>query len=99
MKSRNEGRQGDKIPRAPNHYGGTEQCDGRGMTAGPPKSPNNVISTFFNTVHLLSKDLRFEHGDAKIVSHSAPSSLVTPLHMSASQMLNAPIPTTPCRVW
>jgi len=29
---------------------------------GVPKSPNNVASTFFNAVHLLPKDLRFEHG-------------------------------------
>jgi len=33
-----------------------------------PKSPYNVASTFFNTVHLLPKDLRFEHADAKLVS-------------------------------
>jgi len=36
------------------------------MPAGSPKSPNNVTSTFFNTVHLLPKDLRFEHGGAKL---------------------------------
>jgi len=29
-----------------------------------PKSPKNVTSTFFNTVHLLPKDSRFEHGGA-----------------------------------
>ena len=33
-----------------------------------PKSPNNVTSTFFNTVNLLPKNLRFEHGDAKVAS-------------------------------
>ena len=33
-----------------------------------PKSPNNVTSTFFNTVHSLPKDLRFEHGGAKLAS-------------------------------
>ena len=33
-----------------------------------PKRPNNVTSTFLNTVHLLPKDRRFEHGDAKLVS-------------------------------
>ena len=47
--------QGGTIPRGPNHCGGT-------------KSHNNVASTFFNTVHLLPKDLRFEHGGAKLVS-------------------------------
>jgi len=36
----------------------------------PPKSPNNVTSTFFNTVHLRPKDLRFEHKGAKLVSCS-----------------------------
>jgi len=33
-----------------------------------PKSPNNAASTFFNAVHLLAKDLRFEHGSTKLVS-------------------------------
>ena len=35
---------------------------------GAPKSPNSVTSTFFNTVHLLLKDLRFEHGGTKLAS-------------------------------
>jgi len=30
------------------------------MTAGGAANPNNVRSTFFNTVHLLPKGLRFE---------------------------------------
>jgi len=38
------------------------------MTAGALKRPNNVTSTFFNTAHLLPKDLRFEHGDDKLAS-------------------------------
>jgi len=38
------------------------------MIAGAPKSPNNVISTFFHTVHLLPKDLKFEHAGAKLPS-------------------------------
>jgi len=33
-----------------------------------PKSPNNVAHTFFNTVHLLPKDLSFQHGVAKLAS-------------------------------
>ena len=41
---------------------------GRWITTGAPKSPNNVASTFFNTVHLLPKDLRFEHWGAKLAS-------------------------------
>jgi len=57
-----------EIPRAPNHTGGAEILRGRRMTAGVPKSPNNVTSTFFNTVDLLPKDLRFEHGGGEIAS-------------------------------
>jgi len=33
-----------------------------------PKSPNKDTSTFFNTVHLFPKDLRFEHGWAELAS-------------------------------
>jgi len=29
-----------------------------------PKSRNNITSTFLNTVHLLLKDLRVDHGGA-----------------------------------
>jgi len=50
---RNERGQGGTIPLVPNHCGG-------------PKSHNNVISTFFNTVHMLPKGLRFEHGGANL---------------------------------
>jgi len=37
---------------------------GCGLNA--PKSPNIITSTFFNTIHLLPKDIRFEHGGAKL---------------------------------
>jgi len=54
------GRQGRK------NFPGAKSTWGRRITAGgdewlraPPKSPINVTSTFFNTVHLLPKDLRF----------------------------------------
>jgi len=47
---------------APNHYGE------RRMIAGAPKRPNKVTGIFFNTVHLLPKDLKFEHGGAKLAS-------------------------------
>ena len=45
------------ISRAPNDY-------------GRAKSHSNIITTFFKTVglHLFPKDLRFEHGGAKLVS-------------------------------
>jgi len=36
------------------------------MIAGVPKNPNNVTSRFFNTVHLLPEDVRFENGGAKL---------------------------------
>ena len=50
------------------------------------KSPNNVTSTFFDTVHWLPEDLRFEHGGAKLAS--CPGRRLTSLrpcvHVSAS---------------
>ena len=45
---------------------------------GAPKSPNNVTSTFFNTVHLLPIYLSFEHGGAKLAS--CPGRYLTSLH-------------------
>jgi len=46
-----------------------------------PKSPNNIVNTFFNTVHLLPKYLRFEHGGRQTCFlPRAPSDLGTPLH-------------------
>jgi len=56
----NEGEKGGTIPRALNHYGT------RRMTAVGAENPNNITSTFFNTVHLLPNDLKFEHGGAKL---------------------------------
>jgi len=53
---------GGAIPRALSHYGG------HWMAAGGAENPNNVTSTFFNTVYLLPGDLRFEHGGAKLAS-------------------------------
>jgi len=51
------------------HYcPGAESRRGREITAGAPKSPNNVTGTFFNAVHFLPKDLSFEHGGAKLAS-------------------------------
>jgi len=54
-----------------------ESLWGRGITAGAPKSHSNVTSTFFNTVYLLPKDVRFEHGGANsLLSHGRhPTSL------------------------
>jgi len=55
------GGKGGVITPAPNHYGGAEWL----WTL--PRSPNNVTSTFFNIVHLLPKDLKFEHGETKLL--------------------------------
>ena len=82
------------IPRAPIHYGGAESLQGRRIIAGgaelllkAPKSPNNVTSTFFNTVNLPSKELGFDHRGAKLrpwgrricLFPRAPYNCVTPL--------------------
>jgi len=53
------------IPLAPNHYGEAE------WLRGTPKNPNNIASTLFNTLHLLPKYLRFEHGGAKLLAPGA----------------------------
>jgi len=62
---RNEGGKGAQFP-----------C--RRITMGVPQSPNNVRNTFFNTVHLLPKDLRFEHRGAKAAS--CPGGHLTSFH-------------------
>jgi len=49
------------IPRAPNHCRERNDCGGA-------EKVHNITSTFFNTVHLLCKNLRFEHGGAKLAS-------------------------------
>ena len=53
---------------------------------GAPKSPNNVISTFFNTAHLFLKDLKFEHGGAKLVS--CPGRNLISVHIRDAVMPN-----------
>jgi len=53
--------------RAPNHW-------------GKPESPSNVASTFFNTVHLLAKDLQVRTWGRQIYFlPRALSNLGTPL--------------------
>jgi len=56
------GGKGGTIAGALNNYGGAESL------REAPKNPKNVISAFFNTVHLLPKDLRFEHVGARVVA-------------------------------
>jgi len=55
QQGRNEGVKGAQFP------------VGR-ITMGASNSPNNVKITFFNTANLLLNDIRFEYGDAKLVS-------------------------------
>jgi len=62
------GGKGCTIPRAPDHYGGAESLRRVKCFLGAPKSHNNFTITFFNTVNFFLKDLRFEHGSAKLVS-------------------------------
>jgi len=62
--------QGGRIPLLPNHHGAPNHCGGGKWLRWAPKRPNNVTSTFFNTVNLLRKGLRFEHGGAKLASCS-----------------------------
>ena len=70
-----------RVGQAENNSPGAESLWGRRFTAEAakslrmtpnhcrgPESPKNVASTFFNTVNLLPKELRFEHGSAKLVS-------------------------------
>jgi len=49
--------------------GGNKGLNPQGAESlGASKSPNNVASTFFSTVHLLRKDLSFETGGAELLS-------------------------------
>ena len=74
--------QGGAITRARNHSGGTEILKGHQMIAGAPKNPNNVTRTFFNAIHLLPEDLRFENGGCQTCFlPRAQSNLVTPLRV------------------
>jgi len=63
----NEGGEGGAFPRAPINYGGAKSLRGAELLREQPKSPNSHTSTSFNTVNLLSKEFRFDHGGAKLV--------------------------------
>jgi len=47
------------VTRGAHNFPGTESLWGAKSLRGAPKNPNNVTNTFFNTAHLLPKDLRF----------------------------------------
>jgi len=53
------GEKGAQIP-------GCQFTGGAEFLLEAPKSPNNVTSTFFNTINLPSKELRFDRRDAKL---------------------------------
>jgi len=61
------------IMGAPNH------CGWREMTAGDEKSPNNVTSTFFNTVQCFRKTSGSNMRRQTSFLPQVPSNLVTPL--------------------
>jgi len=58
--------------------GALNHCWGAELLREAPKSPNTITSTFFNTVNLLPKELRFEHGGAKLAS--CPGRHLTSVH-------------------
>jgi len=62
MQGRNE------VGKREHNSPGSESLWGAKSLRGAPKSTNNVTNTFFDTVHLLPKDLRFEHEGAKLAS-------------------------------
>jgi len=84
-----------------NEGGKGEQFSGRRITMGPPnhcgvpKSPKNVASTFFNTVNLLQKELRFEHGSAKLAF--CPGRHPTLLHLHTRHLLY--FQSVCCELW
>ena len=61
---------GSTMPRAPNHW-------------GAPKSPNNVVSTYFDTAHSLPNGFRFENGRQTCFLSRALSNLAKPLQASS----------------
>jgi len=58
---------------------GAETLQGRRITAREEKSPNNVTSTLFNTVHYFRKTSGTNIGAQTSFLPRAPSNLVTPL--------------------
>jgi len=66
------------------HQGRNERGEG-GTMPRAPKSLNNVASTFFNTEHLLPKDLSLENRGAKLASW--PGHHLTPVRSWVSQRI------------
>jgi len=58
--------------------GTLNHCRGAELLREAPKSPNNFTSTFFNTVNLVSKELRFAHGESNVDHGGAGSTTGAP---------------------
>ena len=74
-----KGSKGGTIPKAPYQYGVgatkisfTIQARTVESLREAPKSPNTIRSTFFNTVNLLPRKLRFDHGALNLVFAPSP---------------------------
>jgi len=75
-----EGDKGDALPWALSHCRGPKSLRGAPDGSGRAlKSLNNVTSTFFNTVHLLPKDLFWTRGCRTCFLPCVSSILVMPL--------------------
>jgi len=72
LRGATRGGKGGTILGAPIYDGALNYCRGVELLLEAPKSPNNVTSTFFNTVKLPSKELRLDHGGAKLRPWGAP---------------------------
>jgi len=62
------GGKGAQFPGRQFTMGALNHCRDAELLREAPTSPNNVTSTFFNTVHLPSKELIFNHGRGKLRS-------------------------------
>ena len=95
---------GAQFPGRQFTMGALSHCRGAELLLEVPKSPNNVTSSFFNTVNLPSKELGFDHGGAKRRPWGcricfltwAPYNLVTPLKTASPRDLSwRPFSSTP----
>ena len=74
---------GGTIPRAPNYYGAPNHYGERRITAGAPKSPNNIFFLQYSTFASQRPQIR-TWGHQTCFLSRALSNLVTPLHARVS---------------
>jgi len=67
---RHERDKGDTIPRAPHHCGASNYCVGRRMTVRGTEKSQQCLK-YFNTINLLQKEFRFEHGAPNLLLDSS----------------------------